>query len=273
MTIDGTTNVAKLLDEHPELLDTFIKVSPHFKKLGNKFLRKTIARRVSVSDAAKVGGVDVDHLLEALNSRIHGDTLPEHSPENANSTPDLEENYLGDFEYTADEIQTTLDVREDIASNRDPLSTIMRSAREIGVGKILAVINSFEPIPLYEVLGKKGFVHRSEMQGESFHALFKRIASPKEIRSERHENGPRDITADGDETVLEIDVRGLEPPEPMMRIHKTLNTIDYHTILLVHHHREPMFLYDKLEERGFEAITNKVDEHHYKIVIRRKETK
>jgi uncharacterized protein (DUF2249 family) len=273
MIIDGNTNVAKLLDQYPELLDTFIKVSPHFKKLENKFLRKTIARRVSVSDAAKVGGVDVDHLIEALNSRIHGEIPPEHSQENVDSTVDLEENYIGNFEYTADEIQTILDVREDIASNRDPLSKIMRSASEIGLGKILVVINDFEPIPLYDVLGKKGFVHRTETQGESFHVLFKRVVSPKEIRSERHENGPRDIAADGDETVLEIDVRGLEPPEPMMRILKTLNTIDDNTILLVHHHREPMFLYDKLEERGFEAITNKLDEHHYKIVIRRKGTK
>jgi len=59
----------------------------------------------------------------------------------------------------------------------------------------------------------------------------------------------------------------------MMRILKTLNTIGGNTMLLVHHHREPMFLYPKLEERGFEAVTNRVEENHYKIVIKRKEPK
>lgn len=54
MTIDGNTNIAKLIEEHPELLEIFVSVSPHFRKLENKFLRRTIARRVSVADAPKL---------------------------------------------------------------------------------------------------------------------------------------------------------------------------------------------------------------------------
>jgi DUF438 domain-containing protein len=40
--------------------------------------------------------------------------------------------------------------------------------------------------------------------------------------------------------------------------------------MVVHHHREPMMLYPKLEERGYTAITNKIDENYFKVVIMKK---
>lgn len=70
--------------------------------------------------------------------------------------------------------------------------------------------------------------------------------------------------------MVELDVRGLAPPEPMMRILETLGTMGEETTLLVHHHREPMMLYEKLEERGFQAVANRIEEHYYKVVIRKK---
>lgn len=273
MTIDENTNVAKLLDEYPGLLDIFEKVSPHFKKLQNKFLRETIARRVKISDAAKVGRVDLDHLIEALNVGINGGSLQSAPSKAVNSEIYSPDNYDKQFEDSDSQIQITLDVRGDIATNHDPLSKIMRAANNVEIGKILVVINIFEPVPLYEVLGRKGFVHKTGRLGEDFRVLFKRVSAGKEMNNYEQESGVSTNVPGGDEKVLEIDVRGLEPPEPMMRILNTLNSIHDNTILLVHHHREPIFLYHKLDERGFEAITNKIAGNHYKIVIRRKDVK
>jgi TusA-related sulfurtransferase len=70
--------------------------------------------------------------------------------------------------------------------------------------------------------------------------------------------------------VIELDVRELVPPEPMMKILENINRVDEKTILLVHHHREPLMLYPKLEERGYEAVTNKISENYYKVVIKKK---
>lgn len=269
MRVDENTNVAGLLDEHPDLLDTFVKVSPHFKKLENKFLRRTIARRVKIADAARVGGVDLAQLINSLNSQLEGSASESQAAKHADSETEWEDKYSQEFEYRDDEIQQTLDVREDIATNRDPLSKIMRTAKDIGVGKILVVVNSFEPIPLYEVLGRKGFIHRTETDGDVFRVLFKREAVDRTLSRSETLTGS---AAEGEEKIIEMDVRGLEPPEPMMKILKAINTIGENTILLVHHHREPIFLYDKLKEKEFEAITNKVEENHYKIVIRRRKT-
>lgn len=51
---------------------------------------------------------------------------------------------------------------------------------------------------------------------------------------------------------LELDNRGLEPPEPMVRILAALKDLPEDTYLLAHNDREPMFLYPKLKALGYE---------------------
>ncbi|VAX29018.1 hypothetical protein MNBD_IGNAVI01-3035, partial [hydrothermal vent metagenome] len=62
----------------------------------------------------------------------------------------------------------------------------------------------------------------------------------------------------------------LEPPEPMIKVLEALSKIDSNTALLMHHHREPLMLYPKLEERGYRAFCTKINEDYYKIVIIKK---
>src|SRR5690606_3122826 len=69
------------------------------------------------------------------------------------------------------------------------------------------------------------------------------------------------------EKMIELDVRELVPPEPMIKILENLSRIDDKTVMVVHHHREPLMLYPKLEERGYTAISNMIEENYYKVVI------
>lgn len=48
-----------------------------------------------------------------------------------------------------------------------------------------------------------------------------------------------------------IDVRGLSPPEPMVAILTLLQRDDTGDTVIVHHDREPVFLYPELAERGW----------------------
>lgn len=48
-----------------------------------------------------------------------------------------------------------------------------------------------------------------------------------------------------------IDVRGLQPPNPMVAILRLLEMPDIGQRLVVHHDREPFFLYPELAERGW----------------------
>lgn len=71
------------------------------------------------------------------------------------------------------------------------------------------------------------------------------------------------ITQDwSDDDGIHIDVRGLPPPEPMVAILALLDRPDAQDRVIVHHDREPVFLYPELAERGwdYEIITGEPGE-------------
>ncbi len=57
---------------------------------------------------------------------------------------------------------TVLDVRPDLEQGGEPFVRIMEAAEAIKPGGTLVIIAPFEPVPLYEVLGARGFVHETE---------------------------------------------------------------------------------------------------------------
>ena len=60
--------------------------------------------------------------------------------------------------------------------------------------------------------------------------------------------------AKGDE-IEEIDARGLEPPQPLVKILEALGTLTPGRHLRARTDRRPMLLYPQVEERGFKAET------------------
>lgn len=55
--------ISKMLNAYPQTLEVLLETSPHFNKLNNKVLRKTLASRVTVEQAAMIAGVNLDLLL------------------------------------------------------------------------------------------------------------------------------------------------------------------------------------------------------------------
>jgi len=58
--------------------------------------------------------------------------------------------------------ETILDVRPGLQEGKDPLPKILAAADSVGAGGHLVILVGFEPVPLYNVLGQRGFSHRSE---------------------------------------------------------------------------------------------------------------
>jgi hypothetical protein len=50
---------------------------------------------------------------------------------------------------------------------------------------------------------------------------------------------------------LHVDVRGLQPPEPMVAILAAIEGSERDGPVIVHHFREPIYLYPELAERGW----------------------
>ena len=59
----------------------------------------------------------------------------------------------------------TVDVRDDIRSGREPFSRIMNVAAAMQANESLLVIAPFEPVPLFRVMEKQGFVHNGQATG------------------------------------------------------------------------------------------------------------
>lgn len=64
-----------------------------------------------------------------------------------------------------------LDVRPTIAAGGEPLGAILAAADEIAEGGSLEVLAPFEPFPLYHVLSKRGFAHRTTARPDGAHLV------------------------------------------------------------------------------------------------------
>jgi TusA-related sulfurtransferase len=68
---------------------------------------------------------------------------------------------------------------------------------------------------------------------------------------------------------LEVDARGLEPPQPLVRILEAVATLPDGATLRAHTDRRPMHLYALLAERGYRAETLEQSDGSFLTLIRR----
>ncbi len=70
-------------------------------------------------------------------------------------------------------------------------------------------------------------------------------------------------------TIVELDVRDLEPPEPMQLALAAIAALGEGEKLRMLHHREPYPLYSILQQRGFSHRTTELADGSYEILISR----
>jgi uncharacterized protein (DUF2249 family) len=164
----------------------------------------------------------------------------------------------------------TLDVREDIREGREPFSRIMRLVSELTTGQKLLLIAPFEPIPLLHAMARRGFSHSAKRTSSGdWEVLFTRLIDVASGDS-RPAKSPTDaqrrciIPAD----VVNLDVRGLEPPQPMIRILEVVTALPVGAELRARTDRRPLHLYSRLEERGYSAETQEESDGSFLTCIR-----
>lgn len=163
-----------------------------------------------------------------------------------------------------------LDVRADIESGKDPLTLIMNAVKQLKQGQILKLINSFEPFPLIQLLGKQGFESRVETINDNLVYTYFYKQDGNEIKVV----DPSKATEGWDEMMqhyagkLEtVDVRQLEMPLPMLTILEALDTLPNDNALYVIHKRIPVFLLPELTERKFEYRIKEVGDGEVYLLI------
>ncbi|MDE2491375.1 MAG: DUF2249 domain-containing protein [Elusimicrobia bacterium] len=68
---------------------------------------------------------------------------------------------------------------------------------------------------------------------------------------------------------IHLDVNGLEPPEPMVRILEAASALGSGDALVVEHFREPVPLYAHLEAAGFTHEIARLSESRWRLTVRR----
>lgn len=154
-----------------------------------------------------------------------------------------------------------LDVREDIERGAEPFQRIVAAVGALGPDETLVLHVPFEPLPLYKVLGARGFAHRAERRAPGDWWIWFYREVPASTSAAIAPPVP------GDQGVIHLDVRGMEPPWPMVRALEALERLGPRGRLEVLHERRPLFLYPQLDERGFCHATDEPEPGLVRIAI------
>lgn len=269
MKISPETKISAIIKENENAIDVIASVNRHFRKLKNPFLRKTLGSRVTVKEAASIGGISPDLIMEKL--RLIGFEIESNSADNFlnNSI-----NSMGNIEpETGISVRTTLDVRDQIAKGMDPMKLILKTSEEIKEGESFLLINSFEPLPIMHLLKESGFSSKLvKSEANLVHVYFTRernstITDSPENFILLNENDFNKKLDEYGENITRIDVRDLEMPEPMVNILEETENLKNGFALYVDHKKTPQYLLPELENRQFKVYGYEIDDDNVKLLI------
>lgn len=145
-----------------------------------------------------------------------------------------------------------LDVRPMLAAGQGPLGAILDAVRALPPGHALRLIAPFEPAPLYAKLGDAGFDHASR----------------------RRDDGAFEITftprPPANPAPLLLDLRGLEPPQPMLRVLEEIENLPAGGAIVAITRFRPVHLLEILQQRGFPVDTQEQPDGSHETIIQAK---
>ena len=269
---DRTTTIAAALKARPELRELLPAFHPAFARLKHPVLGRVLPRLVTVEDAARIAGVDPDVLLSVMNlPGAPADIHPVAPPPGPAAPPPP---------WLDGVTPRVLDVRPALARGDEPFGEIMAALRALPRGEVLLVLAPFEPAPLIRLLDRQGWLHHVAWESAdeddaggdrdaAARSLGPGVGGRRTCRlallfppgggASAEAGGPGGTPATPElgehlsagEGGYVLDVRALEPPDPMRL---ALEAVDAGKLpLVLWHRREPVLLMPRLAERGLRA--------------------
>jgi hypothetical protein len=170
-----------------------------------------------------------------------------------------------------------LDVRDDLRNGQEPFSRIMAARRDLAPDGALCLRAIFEPVPLYAVFAKQGLAHWTDRladddwivwfySAELDTATDAAAASAAPGGESESPAGATQVAAAAAEPVV-LDVRGLEPPEPMQRTLEALAELPAGGTLIQLNVRVPQMLLPQLDARGYSYTVHTEAADRVRVVI------
>jgi uncharacterized protein (DUF2249 family) len=233
-----------------EALNRLTGLNPVFGALLDPAHRNAMAGQIRLGEAARVAEVSFDNLCRVLQGQPPAAAAEPHPVTAAQGA------VRGDwFEQAELTSAPHIDVRPLLASGQDPFAQVMSASAKIPSGGFLVIDAPFDPAPLRRVLAGKGFTSLGRQIGPGHWRICWRREEPAPVQAEAETPTPRPgpepwQACDG----THLDVRGLQPPEPMTRVLDLIDQGGADTLIL-HHDREPVLLYPLLAERGWSCLS------------------
>lgn len=276
MEISENTKVSVVIKHNKEAIEVIASLNPHFKKLRNPILRKVLAPRVTLKEAAKIGKCEIMDMLSALEKIGFQISNTEMTDDN-DIGKELNNFEINDF--IGQKKVVSLDVRPFLKDNKDPFLVIQDALKKCEDDEILEILVSFKPIPLIKIHEKKGYLCYHFEKDQVHHTLFKKnqansepVLSDENTDDKEHikyidQSAFDELEKSFGENVLITDVRNLEMPEPMVTILNLLEDIEDDQVLKVFHKKVPQYLLPELESKNLNVFIHDVAEGNVLMLI------
>ncbi len=166
LIITPKTKIYDLLESYPDLEEELISTAPEFKKLRNPVLRKTIARITNLSQAATIGGLNVEELVNRLRGKIGQGSIEQFDDSGTRYTtirPDW---------YKEESVVNTIDIREMLNRDEQPVHEVLSSIKKLDKNEILETIAPFIPAPLLDKSLSLDYKHWLIKKGEGEYRIY-----------------------------------------------------------------------------------------------------
>ena len=260
-TINHDTRISDLIKANPLVIETLVELNPNFGKLRNPILRNLLARRVSISGACRIAGCRLSEFMDKMMAIGFKTEMP------TEFTQALTDDTMTAAIFIAGHSVVELDVRPVLASGEDPLKLILTISKALNDNECLKIINTFEPIPLINLLCKQGYRSWTERPDkETVCTWFVKEETSRVLPDlPAVETGSMNAGLEfeqmieffGWERIRTIDVTDLEMPKPMIKILDSLSDLKKDEALFVYHKKFPIYLLPELQDQGFRYFIEK----------------
>jgi hypothetical protein len=149
--ITPKTKVLQLIEAYPQLEGVLIAMVPVFATLRNPLLRRTVARVATLQQAAAVGGIRTEELINRLRREVGQDAYVDGSgTAYCMSRPPW---------FDANRVSRELDARPLLAAGEQPVNQVMADFAAMAVGSIYKLSAPFLPAPLIDKGTSLGLEH------------------------------------------------------------------------------------------------------------------
>ena len=151
LIIAPKTKIAELIAAFPRLEPVLIDYVPAFEKLKNPVLRKTVARVTTLQQAAAIGGVNVEELINRLRAEVGQDLL------SGGTTAAYSTKRPGWF--SEDRVVAELNAKGMLAAGEQPVNQVIADLQALAPGDIYRLMAPFMPAPLVDKASSLGISH------------------------------------------------------------------------------------------------------------------